>query len=49
MAGYNPAKETISYFLSHVSKRLDKYIGNYDNILLLVDFNYSCKGSNYYR
>ena len=39
MGDYNPAKETISYFLSHVSKGLDRYIGNYDNILLLGDFN----------
>ena len=38
MGGYNPQKE-ISYFLSHVSKGLDKYLGNYDNILLLGDFN----------
>ena len=39
MGGYNPQKENISYFLSHVSKGLDKYLGNYDNILLLGDFN----------
>ena len=39
MGGYNPQKDNISYFLSHVSKGLDKYLGNYDNILLLGDFN----------
>ena len=37
--GYNSQKENISYFLSHVSKGLDKYLGNYDNIRLLGDFN----------
>ena len=37
--GYDPQKDNISYFLSHVSKGLDKYLGNYDNILLLGDFN----------
>ena len=39
MGGNNPPKENISYFLSHVSKGLDKYLGNNDNILLLGDFN----------
>ena len=39
MERYNPQKENISYFLSYVSKGLDKYLGNYDNILLLGDFN----------
>ena len=37
--GYNPHKENISYFLSHVSKELDTLIGNYDNLLLVGDFN----------
>ena len=37
--GYNPKKERISYFLNHVGQSLDKYIGNYDNILLLGDYN----------
>ena len=39
MGGYNPKKENISIFLNHVSKELDKFLGNYDNILLLGDFN----------
>ena len=34
MGGYNPQKEKISYFLCHVSKGLDKYLGNYENICL---------------
>ena len=37
--GYNPKKETISYFLDHISKDLDKFIGSYDNLLLIGDFN----------
>ena len=32
-------KENIWHFLSHVSQGLDNYLGNYDNILLLGDFN----------
>ena len=39
MEGYNPHKDTISYFLTHVSKALDKLLCNYDDILLLGDFN----------
>ena len=41
MEGYNPHKETISYFLTQVSKELDKQLGNYDNIFILGDFNAS--------
>ena len=37
--GYNPLKVRISYFLEHVGKSLDKYLGDYDNVLLLGDFN----------
>ena len=37
--GYNPTKDNISYFLKHVGKSLDNYLGNYDNLLLLGDFN----------
>ena len=37
--GYNPNKENISYFLNHISKDLDTLIGNYDNLLLIGDFN----------
>ena len=39
MGGYNPSKHTISYFLNHISKNLDKRMGNYDNFILLGDFN----------
>ena len=41
MGGYNPKKENISYFLGHVSKHLDRTIADYDNILLLGNFNSS--------
>ena len=39
MSGYNPRKEYTSYFLSHVSKGLDKVLADYENFLLLGDFN----------
>ena len=39
MGGYNPQKESISNFLSHVSKELDKFLPSYENLLLLGDFN----------
>ena len=39
MGGYNPNKQTISYFLEHVSNNLDKHMGNFDNFLLIGDFN----------
>ena len=39
MGGYNPAKESISYFSDHVSKNLDKTMANYDHILILGDLN----------
>ena len=41
MGGYNPKKENISYYLNHVSKVLDKHIINYENMILLGDFNAS--------
>ena len=41
MGGYNPKKESISYFLNHVSKVLDKHMVNYENMILLGDFNAS--------
>ena len=37
--GYNPAKELASYFLDHVSKHLDVNMANFDNILIIGDFN----------
>ena len=39
MAGYNPHKDIISNFLSNVSKKLDQYMKNYDNVILIGDFN----------
>lgn len=39
VGGYNPHKELSTYFLGHISKALDQLMGNYDNILLLGDFN----------
>ena len=41
MGSYYPHRENISYFLIHVSKALDKLLGDYDNLLLLGDFNSS--------
>ena len=42
-AGYNPKKEYISPFLSHVGKSLDNLMGKYENLLLLGDFNSEMK------
>ena len=39
MAGYNPHKDTISCFLTHVGNTLDKLLGDYDSVLILGDFN----------
>ena len=36
---YNPHKSNISNYLHHLGKSRDNYIGNYDNIFLLGDFN----------
>ena len=44
--GYNPDKGSISYFLTHASKELDKLLGNYDHILILGDFNSSVYQKN---
>ena len=30
-SGYNPRKENTAYFLSHVSKGIDKVLVNYEN------------------
>ena len=46
MGGYNPEKGSISYFLTHVSKELDKLLGNYDHILLIGGFNSSVYEKN---
>ena len=37
--GYNPKKEHIAPFLSHVGKSLDYQIGKYENLILIADFN----------
>ena len=37
--GYNPKKEHIAPFLSHVGKSLDYQIGKYENLILIGDFN----------
>ena len=39
VAGYNPHKENIAYFLSNVGNELDKYLSNYENLLMLGDWN----------
>ena len=39
MGGYNPHKDNISYFLSHISKEIDANINNYGNLIILGDFN----------
>ena len=39
MAGYNPHKDMITYFLIHVGNTLDKLLGDYDNIFILGDLN----------
>ena len=39
VGGYTPHKDTAPYFLSHISKALGTLLGQYENILLLGDFN----------
>ena len=39
MGGYKPHKDSISYFLSHISKVIDANMINYENLILLGDFN----------
>ena len=39
MGGYNPNKESNSHILSHVSKIIDMYLKDYENIILIGDFN----------
>ena len=39
MAGYSPCKDRISHFLGDVSKKLDQYMDNYDNAILIGNFN----------
>ena len=37
--GYNPSKDSIPHFLHQLSSSLDKPMPNYDNIIILGDFN----------
>ena len=37
--GYNPRKDSIAWFLHQLSFSLDELMHNYDNILILRDFN----------
>ena len=39
MGGYNPHRDLSLYFLNHIGKALDKLLGDYDNFLLIGDFN----------
>ena len=39
VGGYNPHKMNISYFQSHVGRKLDKYLPKYEKLLLLGDWN----------
>ena len=39
MGGYNPDKKSIENFLDSVGKELDKFLPQYENLLLLGDFN----------
>ena len=38
-AGYNPKNEHIQSFLSQTGKSLDTFIGDYENLILIGDFN----------
>ena len=42
-AGYNPKKERISPYLNNVETVLSKFIKNYDNIIIMGDFNCDMK------
>ena len=44
--GYNPKKEYILNFLNQISEALDKFIGIYDNLLLIGDFNSETEEEN---
>ena len=37
--GYNPHKEKIGNFLNHLSREIDQHLPNYDNLLMLGDWN----------
>ena len=38
-AGYNYQKSNIINYLNKLGRQLDKYLGKYDNVLLIGDFN----------
>ena len=44
--GYNPNKDYIQDFLNQIGKALDKFIGIYDNLLLVGDFNSESEEEN---
>ena len=37
MGGYNPSKDSISYFLGLISKVMDANLSDYENIILIGD------------
>ena len=39
VGGYNPQQESISYFLNHISKGIDKSLSSHENFLIMGDFN----------
>ena len=45
-AGYNPKKERIAQFLGNIGISLDNLIGNYDNLILIGDFNSEMEEEN---
>ena len=44
--GYNPYKAVIKDFLNELSTNLDPLIGQYDNLIIMGDFNSECNESN---
>ena len=46
VAGYNNKKENIANFLSHLSTGIDKYLCDYENFIILGDFNISMSNEN---
>ena len=38
-SGYNPKKELITNYLNEVGFHIDKLLGNFDNLILIGDFN----------
>ena len=43
MGGYNPHRNNISNYLSQVSKEIDTYLCNYENLILIGDLNTPCQ------